>query len=154
MDVEIVTFPATKVALITHLGSPADEHATARKLVTWKLERRLLDQARYRSYGLHHSDPSAYPATPYRVDFCLSIEDDVAPGPDGITQAVIPSLRCACARDVGSRSNNRAAAFLLYEWLPRSGETRSGHPLIFHYVNVGPDVQESEAITDVYLPLE
>ena len=47
----------TKVALITHLGSPRGEHATALKLVSWKLERRLLDQARYRSYGLHYSDP-------------------------------------------------------------------------------------------------
>ena len=35
MDVEIVMFPKTKVAAIEHLGSPALEHDTARKLIAW-----------------------------------------------------------------------------------------------------------------------
>lgn len=30
----------------------------------------------------------------------------------------------------------------------------SGYPIIFHYVNVGPDVKDEEAITDVYMPLK
>lgn len=154
MDVQIATFPETKVALITHLGSPHDEHTTARKLVSWKLENRLLDQSKHRSYGLHYSDPWKSPANQYRVDFCLSIEDDVEPNSFGIVQSVIPSMRCAYARDVGSRSNNKAAAFLYYEWLPENGEVLSGSPLIFHYVNVGPNVKEGEAITDVYLPIK
>jgi len=41
MDVQIVVFPETKVAAIEHFGSPASEHDTARKLIVWKLERRL-----------------------------------------------------------------------------------------------------------------
>ena len=57
------------------------------------------------------------------------------------------------ARDVGSRLDNKAAKFLFDEWLPRSGERIATLPLVFHYVNVGPQVQEHEAITDVYLPL-
>jgi AraC family transcriptional regulator len=153
MDVQIVTFPETKVALITHLGSPQDEHATALKLVAWKLEKRLLDSNKYRSYGLHYSDPRTSSANQYRVDFCLSIEEDVAPNSFGIVQGVIPSMRCACARDVGSRLNNKAAAFLFDKWLPRSGELRLDYPLIFHYINVGPNIKESEAITDVYMPI-
>ena len=40
------------------------------------------------------------------------------------------------------------------EWLPASGEAAGDFPIFFHYVNVGPDVKESEMITDVYLPLE
>ena len=61
--------------------------------------------------------------------------------------------RCARARDIGSRENNQAAPFLAREWLPGSGEGISGAPMIFHYVNVGPQVQPQDAITDVYLPL-
>jgi AraC family transcriptional regulator len=57
------------------------------------------------------------------------------------------------ARDVGSRVNNQAARYLYEQWLPSSGERLSGHPLIFHYVNVGPNVQAHEAITDVYMPI-
>lgn len=152
MQVSIVTFPQTRVAAITHRGSPALEHATARKLIAWKIEHRLLDAGRYRSYGLHHADPDGDPSA-YRVDFCLSTDGPIAPNRDGIVEMTIPRLRCALARDIGSRNNNRAARYLVEQWLPASGEQPSGHPLIFHYVNVGPAVQPQEAITDVYLPL-
>lgn len=154
LDVQIVTFPETKVAVITHRGSPDEEHATALTLVSWKIERRLVDQSRYRSYGLHYTDPRTTPANQHRVDFCLSIEDDIGPNAAGIVQGVIPSQRCARVRDIGSRTNNKAAAFLFNEWLPISGEERSGAPMIFHYVNVGPTVKDSEAITDVYMPIK
>jgi AraC family transcriptional regulator len=66
----------------------------------------------------------------------------------------IPSMRCAVARDIGSRLDNKAAKYLYDEWLPRSGEEIAAFPLVFHYVNVGPAVKEHEAITDVYLPLK
>jgi AraC family transcriptional regulator len=88
------------------------------------------------------------------VDFCLSIEEDVAPNPYGIYRKTIPQLRCAWARDIGSRYNNQAAIYLYEKWLPDSGESPTGAPLIFHYVNVGPHVTEAEAITDVYLPIK
>jgi AraC family transcriptional regulator len=154
MDVRIVTFPETRVASITHLGAPKNEHATALKLVAWKRAHGLLDQARHRTYGLHSTDPRSVAPDEHRVEFCLSIDGlDVAPNPYGIVAKTIPRLRCALARDVGSRRDNQAAVFLYERWLPSSGETPSGDPLIFHYVNVGPSVKDEEAITDVYLPL-
>lgn len=153
MNVTIVTFPETRVAAITHVGEPSREHETARKLIGWKIENRLLDPVRNRSYGLHYADPTGPDAAKYRVDFCLSIDGALAPNGHGIVEMTIPSLRCALARDVGSRSNNQAARYLYEQWLPGSGEQLSGHPLIFHYVNVGPNVHPHEAITDVYMPL-
>ncbi len=153
MQVEIVTFPQTRVAAITHLGAPSQEHDTARKLISWKIENRLLDPARNRSYGLHYADPTGPEASRYRVDFCLSVEGPVAPNPYGIVEMTIPEVRCALARDVGSRANNQAARYLYEQWLPASGARLSGHPLIFHYVNVGPNVLAHEAITDVYMPI-
>lgn len=154
MEVEIVTFPETRVAVIEHRGPPALEHETALKLIAWKIDNGLLDQLKHRSYGIHHTDPASTPPAEHRVDFCLSVEGDVAPNPYGIRAGRIPRLRCARARDVGSRSNNQAAAYLRKVWLPQSGETLSGFPIIFHYVNVGPKVKEAEMITDVYLPLK
>jgi AraC family transcriptional regulator len=154
MDVKIVTFPETKVASITHLGSPEQEHVTARKLIDWKIKNHLLDQTKHRSYGLHYFDPQVTESIKYRVDFCLSIDRDVEQNNDGISEQVIPGLRCALARDIGSRTNNKAAKYLIEEWLPNSNEMLSGFPIIFHYVNVGPNIQEHEAITDVYLPLK
>ena len=154
MDVQIVMFPETKVAAIEHLGSPALEYDTARKLIAWKLENRLLDPLKYRSYGVHYTDPRNTPPSKHRVDFCLSIEKDVDPNPYGINNKVIPGGRCALARDVGSRSNNKAALYLYEKWLPQSGESLGDFPMFFHYVNVGPNVREEEMITDVYLPLK
>jgi len=154
MKVKIVTFPETKVASITHLGSPELEHVTVLKLIEWKIQNRLLDQSKYRSYGLHYTDPRVSEPSKYRVDFCLSIDKAVVQNDSAIVERVIPRLKCALARDVGSRANNKAAKYLMEEWLPKSGEDLSKFPLIFHYVNVGPDVKEHEAITDVYLPLK
>lgn len=154
MNVEIVVFPATRVAAIEHRGPPALEHDTVRKLVSWKLEQRLLDPAKYRTYGMHYADPRTASPSEYRAEFCLSIDREVGPNAHGIYEKLIPSCRCARARDVGSRMNNQAAKYLFEVWLAASGETWTREPAIFHYVNVGPSVSDSEAITDVYLPLE
>jgi AraC family transcriptional regulator len=153
MDVQIVIFPETKVASIEHFGSPLLEHETARKLITWKIENRLLDPLKHRSYGVHYTDPRTVPAAEHHVDFCLSVEEDVGPNPYGIITKLIPRARCARARDVGSRSNNKAAVYLFEEWLPQSDESLGDFPIFFHYVNAGPNVREDETITDVYLPL-
>jgi AraC family transcriptional regulator len=154
MQVSIVTFPETRVAAISHLGPPWQEHETAGKLIAWKLEHHLLDPTIHRSFGLHYTDPRTVNPAQHRVDFCLAYDGHVEPNAYGIVERTIPAMRCAMARDVGSRLNNRAARYLLDVWLPRSGEELAPQPLVFHYVNVGPNVQKHEAITDVYLPLK
>jgi len=154
VNVRIVTFPETKVAAITHIGPPSREHETVHKLIQWKLEHGLLDQTIHRSYGLHYVGPAAQRPSEHRVDFCLSYDGRVEPNGFGIAEKTIPAMRCAVARDIGSRQNNQAARYLHEEWLPQSGEKMDAQPLVFHYVNVGPEVKAEEAITDVYLPLE
>ena len=154
MRVSIVTFPETKVALITHVGPPSKEHGTVSRLIRWRIQSGLLDRAKYRSYGLHYTAARSLSLAQHRVDFCLSFEGAVPVNDFGIVGSLIPAARCAMARDIGSRSDNKAVKYLVEEWLPTSGETMGTDPIIFHYVNVGPGVQEHEAITDVYLPLE
>lgn len=153
MDVQIVVFPETNVAAIEHFGAPALEHDTARKLIAWKLERRLLDPVKYRSYGIHFTNPRITPPSEHHVEFCLSVDFAVGPNAFGIVNKVIPRNRCALARDIGSRYDNQAAVYLVETWLPQSGERPGDFPIFFHYVNVGPNVREAEMITDVYLPL-
>jgi AraC family transcriptional regulator len=153
MDVRIVFFPETTVAAVEHRGPPELEHETAKKLIAWR-QLNQLSRDRHRSYGVHYTDPYSTPPEDHRVDFCLSVDFEVAPNPYGVINKVIPASRCASARHLGSRAHNAAAEFLYREWLPRSGESPGGFPIFFHYVNVGPDVREEEMITDVYLPLE
>ena len=152
MDVRIIDFPETKVAAIEHHGAPHLEYETVRKLVEWRMANRL-DPERHRSYGVHYNDPRKVRPEDHRVDFCVSVEQDVAPNPQGVVTKYIPAGRCAVARHQGSRENVSAAFYLYDVWLPKSGEALRDFPIFFHYVNVGPRVQERDMITDVYLPL-
>ena len=153
MDVQIVNFPETMVAAIEHFGSPALEHDTVRKLIAWKIENRLMDPMKHRSYGIHYTNPRTTSAHDHHVDFCLSVDSDIEPNAHGIHSKIIPSVRCAMARDIGSRLDNKAVVYLIEKWLPQSGESLGEFPVFFHYVNVGPNVRPEEMVTDVYLPL-
>ncbi|VAW66934.1 hypothetical protein MNBD_GAMMA09-1420 [hydrothermal vent metagenome] len=153
MEVKIVDFPETKVAAIEHRGSPATEHESAKKLVSWRIENNL-PPSKHRNYGIHYDDPYTTLPEKYRVDFCVSVESEVAENKYGVINKVIPSGKCAVARHLGSRDNITAAAYLYEEWLPKSGEKLRDFPIFFHYVNVGPDISEEEMVTDVYLPIQ
>lgn len=152
MDVQIVDFPEIKVAVLEHHGSPALEHESVGQLITWRLENRLLPD-RHRTYGVHYNDPCTTPPAEYRVDLCISVEYDVPPNPQGVINKLIPAGRCAVVRHFGLRENVSAAVYLYEVWFPDSGESLRDFPIFFHYVNVGPQVQAHEMITDVYLPL-
>lgn len=153
MQVEMVDFPETRVAVVEHRGPPRLEYESVKRLVAWRRENGLPPSPANRTYGLHYNDPRTVDPSEYRVDICVSVDAAVRPNPYGVIGRVIPACRCARARHVGSRANVKAAAYLYEEWLPASGERPADLPVIFHYVNVGPDVQEHEMITDVYLPL-
>jgi len=153
MEVRIIEFPETKVAVAEHRGPPGLEYETSKKLIEWRM-RNGVPPGSHRTYGVHYTDPYTTPPADHRVDFCVSYEHAVAPNPQGIVAGIIPANRCAQARHLGARSHNVAAVYLYREWLPRSGESPGDFPIFFHYVNVGPQVREDEMITDVYLPLK
>jgi AraC family transcriptional regulator len=152
VDVRIVDFPETRIAVLEHRGPPEQEYETVRRLVEWRLANRLHPD-RHRSYGIHYNDPGTTPPADYRVDFGISVEHDVRPNPQGVRTGKIPGGRCALARHLGSRERVTAALYLYDVWLPASGESLRDFPVFFHYVNVGPHVEIQEMITDVYLPL-
>lgn len=152
MDVRIIAFPETKVAAVEHRGPPGAEFDTYRRLIAWR-QAQGLDPARHRSYGIHYNDPRVVAPEEYRVDFCISVDRDVAPNELGVITKVIPALRCAVARHLGSRDEVTAAMYLYDVWLPSSRERAGSFPVFFHYVNVGPQLRPEEMITDVYLPL-
>lgn len=152
MEVRLVHFPQTNVAVAEHLGPPELEYETSRKLIEWRREN-FVSPGGHRTYGVHYTDPYTTPAAEHRVDFCVHFDPPVLPNPQGIISKIIPANRCAVARHRGSRSHNLAAVYLFRDWLPQSGESAGAFPMFFHYVNVGPHIQEQDMVTDVYLPL-
>jgi len=152
MNVKIVQFSETKVAVYEHTGAPKTEEISLNKLISWRLENKLSTK-KHQNYGVHYNDPTSVPLEKYRVDLCISYEHTVATNPYGIINKTIPAGRCAVVRSIGARKNISAAHYLYKVWLPKSGETLRSFPMFFHYVNVGPDISEADMITDVYLPL-
>lgn len=152
MDVRIVDFPETRVAVVEHRGSPETEHETARRLIDWRIANRVSPE-QHRTFGIHYTDPRTTPPAEHRVDFAVEFPRDVPPNPFGVLGKVIEGGRCAVARHLGRRELNTTAVWLFEAWLPASGEVLRDSPTFFHYVNVGPNVREHEMITDVYLPL-
>ena len=57
MDVEIVLFPMTQLAVIEHYGASELEHESVNKLIKWRQENQLLDN-KYRNYGIHYTNPN------------------------------------------------------------------------------------------------
>ena len=152
MDVKITTFPRTPIAVLEHKGPPASEIESIKKFIAWRIENRL-PPAKHRSYGIHYNDPRRVDPAEYRVDLGINYEEEVSKNKYGVVNKLIPQCRCALARHLGSRENVAAADYLYEQWLPQSGEKLGEFPVIFHYVNVGPDIKEVDMITDVYLPL-
>ncbi len=152
MDVRIVDFPETLVAALEHHGPPHLEYETSRRFIAWRVANRLPPD-RHRTYGIHYTDPRSTAGADHRMDICVSVDAPVAPNPQGVVNKIIPAGRCAVARHAGSREHVSAATYLNDVWLPASGEARRDFPVFFHYVNVGPGMQEHEMITDVYLPI-
>jgi len=153
MNVEIINFPETKIAVVEHFGLPSLEQESIHRLIEWRKENKLPPSELHRSYGIHYNDPTKVLPSEYRVDLAVSVVNNVTENTHGVVSKIIPAQRCAKLRHLGSRSNVIAAKTLYEEWLPSSNEKLAEFPIFFHYVNVGPQVSESEMITDVYLPI-
>jgi AraC family transcriptional regulator len=152
MQVELIVFPDTPVAALEHHGPERLVYSSTRTFIEWRQANGIRpDQGA--TYGVHYSDPLTTLPEDYRLDLCVSVQGPVAPNPQGVVSKLIPGGRCARVRHLGSRHHVTAAEWLYREWLPQSGEQLRDFPMYFHYVNVGPGLQDHEMITDVYLPL-
>ncbi|NVK31198.1 MAG: GyrI-like domain-containing protein [Gammaproteobacteria bacterium] len=153
MKVEITERSAIHVAAIRHHGAPELEIQTVRKMIDWRIANGA-KPAPHTTFALYYADPATTSADDYFMDSCVAFEPPIAANPQGAVARQIPGGGYAMARDVGSRFNNRAAAYLYREWLPESGYLLDvNRPMIFDYVNVGPAVAPADMITEVYLPI-
>ncbi|ROU02092.1 helix-turn-helix domain-containing protein [Marinobacter sp. R17] len=154
MDVKIIEFPETRVAVLEHRGSPALVNESAAQFIEWRKQTGLSPVATSESIGLAWDDPNATPPDQFRFDICGSVTEPVPENEFGIVNKVIPAGRCAVVRHFGSHDRMTEPAYYLYrEWLPESGEELRDFPLFFHYHNLLQDTPEHELVTDVCLPL-
>jgi len=153
-QIRIVDFPPTSLAVLAHRGDPALIGETIRRFVAWRIAAGLMRQLSA-TFNILHADPETTAPEHYRVDVCAATDRPVAPNDQGITAGHIPGGRCAVLRVTGTCTALRPAWNFLYaDWLPRSGEVLRDFPMFQQLVRFFPDVQEQDAVTDLFLPLE
>jgi AraC family transcriptional regulator len=155
MEIKIVDFPETKIAVLEHRGAPELVYDSVSTFIQWRKQSNLSPVATSKTLGIPYDDPKTVDPEKFRFDICGSIESDVPENPQGVITKVIPGGRCALLRHFGSRDNLGDSVYYLYgEWLPTSGEELRDFPCYFEYLNLMPEVAEHKLMTDVYLPLK
>jgi AraC family transcriptional regulator len=155
MEVRIVDFPETRVAVLRHRGTKAELDASTARFIAWRKATGLSPVKTSRTYGVVRYDPRTSPPGDFPFDICGTVDGEIPPNPQGVENGVIPGGRCAVLRHIGSHEClGESVRRLVTDWLPDSGETRRDAPVFFHYLNVGVEVAEGALETDVYLPVE
>lgn len=153
MQVTLVDFKDTRVAVLEHRGTPEMINASVQTFIAWRKQNKLTPQVS-ETYNIIYDDPMTTAPEQFRLDICASIHIDIKPNSSGVIAKTIPGGRCAVLRHIGSDDDIRSSLHYLYkQWLPNSGEELRDFPCFFHRVNLFPDIPEHEIITNIYLPL-
>jgi AraC family transcriptional regulator len=106
------------------------------------------------TFNIIYNDPDETPPEEFRFRLCAATDKPIEPNDAGVTELTIPAGRCALLRHVGSDDQlGRSILHLYASWLPGSGEELRDFPLFIQRVAFFPDMPDSEAVTDIYLPL-
>jgi AraC family transcriptional regulator len=153
-QVRLVEFKETRVAVLEHRGDPVAIGDSIRRFIAWRKDMGLPPRLSA-TFNILHDDPARASPEEFRLDLCAATEREIVPNEAGVIARMIPGGRCAVLRHIGSDDLLGAALHYLYaDWLPRSGEAARGFPLYVQRVKFFPDVPESEAVTDIFLPLQ
>jgi AraC family transcriptional regulator len=144
----------TPVAIMEHRGDPATIGVTIRRFIAWRKASGLSPKISP-TFNVFHSDPRTTSPAEYRMDLCVGTSSPIEPKGEQIKAGTIPGGRCAVLRVVGYTDNMEAAANYLYrDWLPVSGEEVRDFPLYCQRLTFFPEVQEHEAVAELFLPLK
>ncbi len=155
MEIKIINFTETKVALLKHRGAPALVNSSAMKFIEWRKESGLSPIKTSKTFGIAYDDPEQTAPEKFRFDIGGSVTHDIPENPQGVKNDMIPGGRCAVVRHVGSHDRlGESTDYLYRQWLPESSEELRDFPLFFHYLNLMPETTESDLLTDIYLPLK
>jgi AraC family transcriptional regulator len=154
MDVKIVDFPPTKVAMLQHRDGPELVNASVATFIEWRKSSGLSPVRQSQTYGIAWDDPATTLPEAFRFDICGSVSEAIPDNAFGVINSEIAGGRYAVGGHFGSLDNVSQSVWALFrDWLPGSGETLRDAPVFFHYVNLINDVPEHELKTEIYLPL-
>jgi AraC family transcriptional regulator len=151
--VQVIEFPATRVAMLEHRGDPALIGDSVRRFIAWRRANRL-PPALAATYNILYDDPEHADPEHFRIGLAVATDGEIAPNSSGIVPSLIPGGSCAVLRITGPEDTLGASAAWLYgQWLPQSGRELRDYPLFLQRLRFFPDVAEHEAVSDLLLPL-
>lgn len=155
MQVEIIDFETTRVAVLEHRGPVERLNDSVGQFIAWRMESGLSPKESSRTFGIAYDNPDTTEPAQFRFDICGEVTAEVPANPQGVVTKTLACGRCARVRHYGSHSRLGESIYPLYrDWLPESGEELRDFPLYFHYLNLLPETPEHELVTDIYLPLK
>jgi AraC family transcriptional regulator len=103
--------------------------------------------------GIYEDDPFAVPESQLRSSACL-IFNHAIPCEPPFQTVQLPALHCAVLRHRGPYVDMRFAYQWLYgQWLPRTNFEVADAPVFEVYLNHPRDTPATDALVDIYLPL-
>jgi AraC family transcriptional regulator len=151
--VRVVSFAATRVGVLEHRGSAMRLGDSIRRFIEWRKENRLPPHLSA-TFNIVYDDPDESHAEEFRFGLCAATDKPIAANGAGVRDMIIPAGRCALLRHHGSDDHlGQSIRYLYAQWLPTSGEETRDFPLFMERVKFFPEVADSEAVTDIYLPL-
>ncbi|WP_410209090.1 GyrI-like domain-containing protein [Aquirhabdus sp.] len=153
LQVQIINFPETQIAVLEHHGDPQLLGQSIRRFIAWRKQHQLAPSLS-KTFNILYEDPEIEAAL-YRIDIGVETNMLIKDDPTGIVSKTIPSGRCAVLRHIGSDDLLRQTIHNLYAiWLPSSGEELRDFPIFLQRIKFFPDVPETEAVIDIFLPLK
>ncbi|MBI1174115.1 MAG: helix-turn-helix domain-containing protein [Sideroxydans sp.] len=155
MEVNIVDFGETKIAVLEHRGPPERVNHSVMDFIEWRKQSGLSPVKTSRTFGVVYDDPDTVEPDQFRFDICGEVANGVPDNAQGVKSGTIPGGRCAVIRHQGPHERLGENIYYLYrDWLPQSGEELRDARLFFHYLNLRSEVADHELMTDIYLPLK
>jgi AraC family transcriptional regulator len=151
LDVRIVTFPATRVAFMRHVGPYGEIGRTWGQLFAWLGPRGMIGPCP-QVLGIVHDDPEVTPPDKVRYDACVAVADRFAPQGDVGMQEIAGEYAVATHHGPYTRLGETYAR-LCGQWLPGSRRELASAPCVEVYRNSPMDTAPDNLLTDIHLPL-
>ena len=90
MDVNIISCPSTRIAVLQHRGSPDLVNATAARFIAWRKTSGLSPVATSDTLGIAWDDPQTTPQEAFRFDICGMVDRPVGENAFGVINGEIP----------------------------------------------------------------
>lgn len=154
-QVEIIDFPTTNIARLSHVGEPALVMKTVAHFIEWRRAQGNLSPQQTDTYNILYDDPNNVAASDYRFDVACSVKEPISDNDVGVENAVIDGGKCARLKCVGTNEVMAQAIHYLYgEWLIDNNAECDDRPLFVKRVTMFPEVAMDQQSFEIYLPIK